>query len=109
MDDMKREIYLLALEKINKGKTDWVCLALKDAAAEILGYTYGEIFDALLEELLPEFFQLFDGVAWYRTGILDDDEIDTFTIPDRAYCAPWWQRSWKEPRVRILNYILMCK
>jgi len=105
MDDMKRAIYMSALEKISREKAPCICIALKIAVAEVLGCLHHEISDGLLEELLPEFFQLFDGVAWYKLEAYDD-LISSYVQKDKMHIAPWWKYGWKTPRIRILNYIL---
>lgn len=109
MDDMKREIYLLALEKISTYKISWVCLALQDAAAEVWGCEFHEISEEMLEELLPEFFQLYDGISWYRIGTNDSDITFMSDTSNGVHDGAWWKPAWMEPRVRILNYILTCK
>lgn len=101
MDDMKRSIYMSALEKIEKGSTTWVCVALEYAVREIMGMSFAVFPDEDLIELFPEFFTLHDGKTWDRYGY-KERESDPIQIVGEA----WWKYSWKEPRVRILNYIL---
>lgn len=105
MDDMKRAIYMLALEKISREKISCICIALKRAVVEVLGCQHHEISDELLEELLPEFFQLFDGVSWYKLEAYDD-LVSLYVQKDTMHSALWWEYGWKTPRIRILNYIL---
>lgn len=108
MDDMKRAIYMLALEKISNGKERWVCIALEKAAAEVLGYEDNLSSQEILEELLPEFSQLYDGVCWYK--LRSDNSVIFASEPEvRRHNGPWWQYAWKAPRTRILNYLLTCK
>ena len=102
MDDLKRKIYMRALELIHYNKKPYICAALDLAYAEIAGEwldDYGE-----LEEFFPEFFNLAD----YRTWIISSS-------PDRIFAEPWkckdegkiwWSSWWQEPRIRILNCIL---
>lgn len=97
MDDMKRAIYMLALEKIGKSEEKWVCVALCRAIEGITGAPTVTFEDA--NKLLPEFHSLYDGKHWYKYG----NSIQFYRpLGGRA----WWKFGWKEPRVRILNYIL---
>jgi hypothetical protein len=102
MDDMKRAIYMLALEKISKRKERWVCLALREAFVEITGYNLLGSPESEIIEIFSEFFNLYDARLWYKCG----NSILFNSLEDSASCSSWWQYDWKEPRVRILNYIL---
>lgn len=99
MDDIKRSIYMSALEKIEKGHTAWVCVALEQALMESIGS--GVLTDEDLMEFFPEFFTLHDGKTWNRHGY---EEMGS--DPSQIVGKAWWQYAWKTPRVRILNCIL---
>lgn len=102
MDDMKRAIYMLTLEKISKREERWVCLALREAFVEITGYNLLGSPGSEIIEIFSEFFNLYDARLWYKWG----DSILFNSLEDSASCSSWWQYDWKEPRMRILNYIL---
>lgn len=102
MDDMKRAIYMLALEKISSGKEIRVCEALREAFVEITGYNLRDSPESEMIEILSEFFNLYDARLWCRWG----DSIFFFSIEDRITRPSWWDFAWKSPRVRILNCIL---
>ena len=101
MDDMKKSIYMSALEKIEKGRTVWVCIALECAVREIMGMNFVALTDEDLMEFFPEFFTLHDGKTWNRNGY---EEMGS--DPSQIVGKTWWQYAWKTPRVRILNCIL---
>lgn len=102
MDDMKRSIYMLALEKINNGKSGLVCGALRKAIVEIAGYDPLMLSNNDLVEFFPEFFSLWDRKYWYKYG----NSIRFYIVTGGITGSNWWKYGWKEPRVRILNCIL---
>lgn len=102
MDDMKRAIYMLALEKINKGEEGWVCIALEAALREIMGMGSVAFTDKDRMEFSPEFFTLCDGKRWGRNSKYEEIGSDPFLIAGKS----WWKYDWKAPRIEILNYIL---
>lgn len=100
---MKRSIYMLALEKISGGGTNWVCCNLNYALMEIMGTDDYNLFDdEELMELFPEFFQLYDGRKWDKGARYIELDLRQDQPIDKA----WWPSYWKEPRIRILNCIL---
>lgn len=102
MDDMKRAIYMLALEKISGCDTNWVCSNLNYALMEIMGTNDYNLFNKKeFMELFPEFFQLYDGRMWDKGARYIELELGQDQPIDKA----WWD-AWKTPRVRILNCIL---
>jgi len=102
MDDMKRAIYMLALEKISKEEEKFVCLALHKAFVEITGYNLLGSPESEIIEIFSEFFNLYDARFWYKWG----NSILFNSLEDSASCSSWWKYDWKEPRVRVLSYIL---
>jgi len=102
MDDMKRAIYMLALEKISKWEKKWVCLALREAFIEITGYDQWDPPESERIEIFSEFFNLYDARLWYKWGKTIYFESLKTDMADSS----WWQFAWREPRMRILNCIL---
>ena len=114
MDDLKREIYMLARTLIEKElKVDpecnyGICIALICAAEELLG----EGVITLIEEIpewFPEFASLNDGQEW--TYEANSKEFYGYTPENLKY---WWRMGIghksiygkKHPRISMLDYIL---
>ncbi len=101
MDDMKRAVYMLALEKISSGREQWVCEALRASLIEILGYDQLNASEDEKIELLPEFYNLYDEKCWYRFWGFPF----FISLEGDMMHSSWWEFAWREPRIRILNYI----
>lgn len=100
MDDLKRTIYIRALELVQQHKT-YICEALYLAFDEIVGlqaYCYAE-----LEEYFPEFYSLADYKTWSKSGF---SGVSARPWEKLEHNQVWWAISWQEPRIRILNCIL---
>ena len=100
MDDLKEKIYLLALDMIKNKEATYVCKALLKSYKE---YTKAEeeLSDGELEELFPEFYNLYDNRCWYQLAdksihFMDQHEIHGW----------WWHFKLTEPRKRMLELIL---
>jgi len=102
MDDIKREIYMLARSNIESGHTTYLCFALEDAAEEVLGLSGGVPGLGLsrLADLFPEFYKGFSGVHW----VLDDGEVlGSFLVRPSDV---WWPVSEKLARLRYLDMLM---
>ena len=102
IDDFKRDIYMEVQRRINTGENNYICLALEDIVyIEYVGgpkawtvACFPTKYD--LESMFSEFFRLFNG---YRYS---PEEVRCPTYKHEA----WFVRKWKEPRIRIIDYIL---
>lgn len=92
MDDYKRQLYMRAQQLALKGRTSFVCNALKTALEEEgLGVKCGNPL-----ELFPEFMGMYDGKCWSKRAVCSK------VLPENN----WWDEDWKEPRLRALDCIL---
>lgn len=113
MDDLKRELYLLARKLIEEelkkhpGYNYGICVALQDAAIKFFGE--GVILFEELSEWFPEFTNLNDGQDW--TYERDSKEFYAYTSERLKY---WWyvrlghrsRYGKKNPRLSALDFIL---
>ena len=106
IDDFKRGIYMEVQRRINTRENNYICLALEDivnieyvggskAWTVVLFPTTSDL-ESMLESMFSEFFRLFNG---YRYS---PEEVRCPTYKHEA----WFVRKWKEPRIRIIDYIL---
>ena len=106
IDDFKRDIYMEVQRRINTRENNYICLALEDivnieyvggskAWTVVLFPTTSDL-ESMLESMFSEFFRLFNG---YRYS---PEEVRCPTYKHEA----WFVRKWKEPRIRIIDYIL---
>ena len=101
MDDLKRTIYMRALDLVNKPEKPYVCVALTTAFEEIIGY---QPSCEELQEYLPEFHDLIDYKTWVKFE--NCDTISARSWDNYVNFRGWWTHFWQEPRIRILNCIL---
>ena len=94
MDDMKKAAYISAREFLETGKSGFVCIALQDALEEIAGVS---VSVTTMYEVFHEFTNLFDGLHWTSSG---DKYVKI------SYSSVWWEKRWKEPRIRIIDMIM---
>ena len=100
MDDYKRSMYLQVRNKLEhhlKSNADtymFVCYELEEVL--ISEGVNGLIRCNYLEEMFPEFFDLFDWCAWLENGTCYDADGDD----------AWWENGWMPPRIRALDCIL---
>ena len=106
IDDFKRDIYMEVQRRINTRENNYICLALEDivnieyvggskAWTVVLFPTTADL-ESMLESMFSEFFRLFNG---YRYS---PEEVRCPTYKREA----WFVRKRKEPRIRIIDYIL---
>lgn len=102
VDDFKRGIYMEVQRRINTRENNYICLALEDIVnIEYVGVSKAWtvayfLTTSDLESMFSEFFRLFNG---YRYS---PEEVRCPTYKHEA----WFVRKWKEPRIRIIDYIL---
>ena len=88
--------------RINTRENNYICLALEDIVnIEYVGVSKAWtvayfLTTSDLESMFSEFFRLFNG---YRYS---PEEVRCPTYKHEA----WFVRKWKEPRIRIIDYIL---
>ena len=107
MDDMKRAMYIAARNAIQKDQADFICLVLKSdlkSQGMRLGKPYSDFesnkdVEGFLEELFPEFFQLFDYKFWM-------DYPKEAVVPTSDLHTSWFVYEDKERRLRILDFII---
>jgi len=102
MDNLKRAIYMRALDLISLSEKPYVCEALSAAFEEIIGRQPTDSTE--LQEYFPEFYNLIDYKTWVKPGSLDTIYARSWNT--YANFRGWWMRSWQAPRIRILNCIL---
>lgn len=105
MDDMKRAMYIAARNAINKGQARFICLTLnQDLVGQGLHidrlYDAPEAMEQFLEELFPEFFQLFDYKLYINTA---RGYVAMFSSYKHA---AWFAIEDEERRLRILDFII---
>lgn len=88
MDDYKRGLYMEARRLIEDCVTIDVCDALYICLDDWGHGTIAHIF--------PEFCQLFDGYRYHRNN----------TKCTALSVEYWWEKGWKEPRLRAIDYLL---
>ena len=106
IDDFKRGIYMEVQRRINTRENNYICLALEDIvyieyvgvskAWTVVYFPTTSDLESMLESMFSEFFRLFNG---YRYS---PEEVRCPTYKHEA----WFVRKWKEPRIRIIDYIL---
>lgn len=119
MDDIKKELYLYADRLLRKDfykeeplytdvddllstadYTKYLCIALKRAYYEILGSRKILLEDELIE-MFSEFYEMFDNK--YYSPFFEGGE---YISDDLKNIHPWWHSSLKEPRHRIIHFLL---
>ena len=105
IDDYKRELLMRVRDRIENSEkfaspgAGFVCYKIKNVLYE---ENFTDVFKNLFSqqevvaELFPEFTDMFDGFCWCRDG--KNYEIGA--------SRGWWEPSWKEPRIRILDTLL---
>ncbi len=104
MDTLKKEIYIEARRLLENRDSVCLCIALRRATCNLLGYTAitpGVTLHEVLSELFPEFFAMYDGVHWGRTPV-EVTSTDSVSPVD----AEWWETPWPEPRLAMIDYLL---
>lgn len=108
MDDMKRAMYIAARNAIQKDQADFICLVLKSdlkSQGMRLGKPYSDFesnkdVEGFLEELFPEFFQLFDYKFW-----MDSSYGTEYNLCSDLHTS-WFVYNDKERRIRILDLLI---
>ena len=97
MDDMKKGVYLQVLRHLQEDsplKHEGLCFLLQ--ASLEAGVPLGTL------EVFQEFYELNDWKRWVKDGY----SIDYSSSSNTAKDFYWWEKGWKDPRIRILNCIL---
>jgi len=97
MDDYERSLYMRCLDIINtKNNTErhYICCILRNLLVDE-GFQFPTLLDT--NDIFLTFMSMNDEKMW-----LADNSICYQT----NFCSAWWEGSLREPRIRILNFLL---